>query len=80
MIRDADVYEVGVASADLLAGPPLRALFAAALRADAFAHMLYAPARLALTVFGTFVEEAAFAWEAIQGWDLRLVVGQGKIG
>ncbi len=66
MVGDADKDEVGVAGTHLLAGPALGAFVDARLGADSFPHVLDAPARLAMAIFGALVEEAAFAGEAVE--------------
>ena len=58
VVGDADKYQVGLRAGHGLAGPPVRAFLGAGLGADPFAHVLYAPARLAVPVLVTRIEEA----------------------
>ncbi len=66
MVGDADKDEVGVAGPHLLADPALGAFVDAGLGAYCLAHVLDTPARLAITVLTAIVEEATFAWEAVE--------------
>ena len=67
VVGHADVDDIGVAGPHLLAAPALWTLVNAALGADAFAHVLDAPAGLALAVLGALVKKAAFAGFAVRG-------------
>jgi hypothetical protein len=78
VVGHADVKKVGITGTDLLAAPPLRTLVDATLRANTFTHVLYTPARLALTVFSAFVEEATFARLAGRRRGVRLEVMGGE--
>ena len=78
VLGHADKDEVRVTGTDLFAGPALGAFVDAGLGADALAHVFDAPAGLALVVFGTLVEEAAFAGEAVEGRCVREDVEEEK--
>jgi len=66
---DAHVDQIRVAGPYLLARPAGRALLAARLCAHRLAHVLNAPARLALGVLGALVHETPFARIALQQRD-----------
>ena len=59
-IRHAHKDEVGRSARHLGAGPPFRALLLTGLCAHFFAHVLHAPARLAVQVIGTVVRKTPF--------------------
>jgi len=71
MIRDAYVDRAWSGSCEHFAVPPGRALLLAVRGADSLAHVLYAPAGLALGVLVALVQKAAFAGGTL-GPDLRL--------